>query len=749
MAKGGQRFLLTMALALPAAAAAHAPGADRLSSAPDGYAWHALATGAGGWITGIDVHRAGRAIYARADTGGAFRLDRNRRPLRWEQIVTAATMPETAMEPFFYPGVTAIKSAPSNALRVYMVWPDARGHGHLYRSDDGGHHWRMTVLDLPDEADGPNGPGRHQGERIAVDPANPDRLYYGSLGSGLWASRDGGSQWRAVADVPSSGEQTFGVGNVVTDPRVTRGRSRGIAYASVYRRGIFATRDGGLHWRALSGGSGPAPGAVVQHLAVSSDGRLLAAADGALFVRESGRWRRAATPGGLEVAALAVDPHRPGRVVVTDGFGHSATSDDWGRHFSAPQTPQRRAADIPWHTWVDEAFSTATIAFDPAVPGRLWAAEGIGVWWAQDQGSGPLRWHGLSAGIEQLVSNAIAAPPGGPVITASWDRALFRHRNPDAYPHESGPTRRFNSGWDIVYSRDDPRVLVAIVSDHRMCCDRPDSPDNQSGTSRNGGRSWAPFPAIADGSLPKALRFGTIAMARHDAGNLVWVPTNDGPVHFTLDGGAHWQPARFADAGGAALPAPGAHAAFYLDRHSVAADPVQDRRFYLLASDGRVLGSHDGGQSWTRAGALPDAARFGRDATLRAVPGFEGFLCASAGGAAPLMCSRDGGATWAPMARTGNVTNFAFGAPRLPGGPATVFLQGRIDGDPGIWCSADLGAHWGRLALYPLGMSAPLRAIEADPQVFGRVYLGIAGNGFVYGSPRGRAAATLCASPAR
>ncbi len=740
-----QAVILAMLAVAASGSEARTPARPSPSAAPSGYHWRTLKTGAGGFIVGIDVHPGGRVIYARADTGGAFKLNRLRKPLEWEQIVTTATMPKGALQPFDYPGVTAIVSAPSNDARVYMVWPDGKGVGRAYRSDDGGRHWSPTTLALANDGEGPNGMGRTQGERLAVDPVNPDHVYYGSLSQGLWMTRDGGRHWQRVAAVPDSGEAVYGVANVQFAPSGPgRNRARAV-YATVYRKGIFRSGDNGRNWSMISAAGGPLPGATVSQIAIDGAGTLYAAADGALHVWRAGRWTRGATAPQFGVYNIVANPDRAGHVLAFGSGARSIVSSDSGAHFSAPALPERATADIAWHRYIDEHFTIANLVFDRAHPGQLWVAQGIGIWSSRPGRDGAIRWHGVSRGIEQLVATSIAAPPGGPVITGSWDRALFVHEDPDRYPATSGPSKRFNSAWHIAYAPRHPERLVAVVDDHRQCCSTWDGPDNESGISRDGGRSWTPFAAIANRTLPKALTFGNLALAADDPDNLVWVPTNNGAPHFTRDGGATWLPATFTDARGARLTATPFHRHFYLSRHILVADPLVDHRFYLFDGTSRTLyRSDDGGEHWRANGQPAPAGDYTGDAVLAAVPGRSGELCVSNGGSGPLACTVDDGSSWHTASGTDRVVNFAFGAPPVAGGTPTLFIQGLVGGQPGIWCSTSGGRRWGRLATYPLGMSAPWRAMAADQRIFGRVYGGTAGNGFVDGAPNAKPPATLC-----
>ena len=71
-------------------------------------------------------------------------------------------------------GVYEISIAPSAApLRLYMAF-----RGLVYRSDDRGSHWARTAF--VNVAMNANDDFRTAGQKMAVDPANPDVVYVGT-----------------------------------------------------------------------------------------------------------------------------------------------------------------------------------------------------------------------------------------------------------------------------------------------------------------------------------------------------------------------------------------------------------------------------------------------------------------------------------------------------------------------------------------------------------------------------------------
>ena len=114
------------------------------------------------------------------------------------------------------------------------------------------------------------------GQKMAVDPNNPNVVYVGTPQNGLFVTTDGGASWQKVSAVPVSAQRTAVV-NILALPAshlirtsgVTGGKTNTI-YASSYGHGVYESTNGGASWTALSGGPSD-----VEYATVSSDRRLL------------------------------------------------------------------------------------------------------------------------------------------------------------------------------------------------------------------------------------------------------------------------------------------------------------------------------------------------------------------------------------------------------------------------------------------------------------------------------------------
>jgi photosystem II stability/assembly factor-like uncharacterized protein len=710
------------------------PSASSQSRTPTAvFKWRPLKVGAGGFLTGLDISPDGKVKLVRADTYGAYAWDPSLR--QWRQLVTAQSMPASDQVLHDNPGVYEIRVAPSDPERFYMAFD-----GFVYRSDNAGRSWRRTQL--PRTAMDPNDPFRTNGQKMAVDPASPDRVLVGTAERGLFLTEDGGRHWTRIVE-PPPGEATPerghpGIAGIAFDSHSAQMSGRtATVYAASYGHGVYRSQDGGVTWARLEGGP-----RNVTHARVARDGAYYAVGDdGAAVWRHDGSGWSDITPDEGRGArqkgawsAVVTDPSHADRILIARDGGSLAISSDRGKTWRRRGEHGRMvrvARDVPWLAWTEERYmSVGDMALDPTHPDRLWFAEGIGVWRtsvdAESDGDPSLVYASRSAGIEQLVANQIIAPPGGKPLLASWDRPVFRIDDPNRYPSRHGPNNdhAIVMGWALDYAASEPNYVAGLFNWWGV---------EASAFSRDGGRTWTPLP-----SYPPLTSAGKIggSLAVSSPLNLVWAPSNNGRPYYTRDGGATWLP---ADVPG--VPTSGDTGwgfAYFLNRHIVAADRVAPGTFYLYNTPRGLYRSTDSGASWTLVHPGEIAPWSGANAELLTMPGQAGrlfFTSGPQGGAKdfhparnPLMRSVDGGKTWTPVPGVLEVHSIGFG--KGTGAYPAILIVGWVRGRYGVWRSEDDAATWTPVGEPPLGILNPIGAISGDGDDPTQVYVGFRGAGY-------------------
>ncbi len=701
---------LALILAFPLALGAATP-----VRCADSYIWKQLRIGGGGWLTGLDISRDGKTRVVRTDTYGAYVWNSS----QWSQVVASHTMPADDVAVDKNEGVYEIRVAPNNANRIYMAY-----RGFVYRSNDRAAHWTRTTFEKVDMY--PNDAFRMLGEKMAVDPANPDIVYVGTPKDGLFVSHDGGAHWQSVASVPKPDQVKDswpGMTGITFDPSSgTNENKTKTIYVSSYGNGVWRSTDTGKTWSRVSDG----PNSVI-HAAVAQDGTYYATDDDSntpnhVWRLDGSTWNQLAPPASHQWHSVTVDPRDQNHIVLVRDSGHITQSFDRGNIWTEViWNMNRQATDIPWLSWTNETYMTnGNVLFDPTVPNELWFSQGIGVWTTKLLPSGTqTTWTAKTRGIEQLVANSIITPPDGKPVLASWDRAIFTVDNPDAYPTKHGPTNAFNAGWSLDYASTTPSFLVAVVTWSK----------NESGYSTDGGKTWTQFV-----SSPPNAHAGTIAASTTN--NFVWVPSNKSSAYYTKDRGRTWNEISLPGVtdGGAGL-----HWASYLNRRLVAADRVTEGTFYLHHTPNGLYRSQDGGANWSLMHKGEVVPFSGFNVELKAVPGRAGHLYFTAGhqsGAEPagdFMRSTDGGATWKKVPHVLEAYSFDFGKPAPGKSDPSIYLAGWVYDEYGIWRSDTNGESWARIGKYPLGSLDQIKTLAADKNTYGKVYLGFMGSGYAFG----------------
>lgn len=507
---------------------------------------------------------------------------------------------------------------------------------------------------------------------LVCDPANPDRLWIGSAGGGVWASTDAGRNWkfRWRANGPLQ------IGALAMDPAKPTTLYCGTGEANLSADsypgdGVYRSTNGGLSWSAW-----------------------------ALSAR-NGIPRR--------VGTIAVDPF-DARHVLVGGVGYDRVSPagDLGGLFTTRDGGT---------TWARESFvSTGNywchkVVFDPSRAGRVFATvteQGMasGIWRSTDGGRS---WQQLRAGLpspDRIGRTSLAISPSKPrvIFAICADAAdqddgvlgVFKSINGgDSWTNVAGghfaDEGQMSYGNAIaVHPTDSDHVVCGGVDLHR---------------TQNGGKTW--FVAShwdAKRDTP------TYAHADH---HIVMMPAarpgrvysaNDGGLDVSEDGGRTWS-----------NRSRGLSVTMYYDLD-------------VAQSDVRLFGggAQDNGTLVTTTGALDDA--------FELLGGDGGWMVVDPNEAGHIVASYQFGGMY--RFRNGTSRNISppF-KPQESGGIWMVYItidpnnsNTLYTGNQRVYRSRNDGLSWD--ALTPVLDNSPITAIEVAPANSKHIYVGTENGGF-------------------
>lgn len=693
-----------------------------------------LKVGASGWVTGIDVDPTGTTYVLRTDTYGGY--VGNGTGL-WQQVVRADTMPASFIQSFTQgtvqslgQGVYEVRVAPSSPSTIYMVFGS-----QVYKSTNRAASWTL-LTGFPDVGMlDPNDEYRMWGEKAAVDPANPNVVYVGTVSDGLYVTSDGGTIWNQVStsQVPTATHGAGITGIVFDASSGTTGGKTNVIYACSNGNGVYRSADAGAHWALLAGGP-----TNVSHAAVSTDGVYYAATfdSGSIYRYMSGAWN--STDSGLQTAfSVAPDPSDPARIVAGRDSGHLAISPDRGVSWGDVLWNQQLAAgDMP-HLMLSSAtyMSSGRMVFDPVVPDKLWLSAGYGVWFTGNTHvSYPTNvvWQARSAGIEQIVARDIIVSPGSAyVIAAGEDRSVWVvPRANTSYPTSNvtfGTTDNQRLAYSVDYSRANPQHIVALLN--RGLVGEPEL----SGYSLDGGANWTRFP-VQPGSSGQG---GDIIIAGND--NIIAV-IGQKFAYRSTNLGTSWTPLLLPDYASGADTSD-LHCGYLCRKHILAVDGVDPNTLYLYFYTHGVYTSTNAGATWTLASSNPfDGGNMFWQVKLRSVPGQAGHLFLTAGQAGgdgnqnphntSLWRSTNGGSTWTTVPGFAEPYDIALGKAAPGQNYPAIYVVGWYNDVYGIWRSIDDAATWTNIGPFPFNSVDQIGVIAASQDVFGEIYFAFQGSGW-------------------
>ena len=207
---------------------------------------------------------------------------------------------------------------------------------------------------------------------VAADPQQPEHLYCGTFGRGLWRSQDAGATFQPVGEGIRSPQIM-----AVAVSHAERLGAYGVVYAGTEPSALYRSEDGGNTWRELAS---------------------------LLTLPSAPTWSFPPRPYTSHVRAIGLDPNQAGRLYVAIEAGALV------RSFDAGQTWEDRQPGGP--------FDTHTLGLPRQAPGRIYSAAGDG-FMQPGQGfvessDGGNTWERPGAGLQQHYLWGLAVDPENP-----------------------------------------------------------------------------------------------------------------------------------------------------------------------------------------------------------------------------------------------------------------------------------------------------------------------------------------------
>lgn len=224
------------------------------------------------------------------------------------------------------------------------------------------------------------GPGNVGGRlrSIVIHPTNPQIMWAGSVGGGIWKTENGGASWRPLDDFMTN----LAVATLVIDPKnpniLYAGTGEGFYSGDVLRgAGVFKSTDGGANWNQLSSTATP-DFQWVNRLAISpSNSQVLLAAT------RTGIWRSSdggATwtpklPANQGFLQVAFNPNDGTKVVASGKYGRAYYSTNGGYTWTSATKPWGTGQTINYPNGSSENYDARVeLSYAPSNPNIVYAS---------------------------------------------------------------------------------------------------------------------------------------------------------------------------------------------------------------------------------------------------------------------------------------------------------------------------------------------------------------------------------------
>ena len=511
--------------------------------------------------------------------------------------------------------IAAIVVDPHDPNRLFVA---ALGHPYgpnrergLYKSTDGGETFQKVLPSGPDAGDENTG-----AIDVAFDPADSRTIYavlwaarqgpweynngYNGATSGLFKSTDDGSNWAPLTNgLPTAAEglTRIGIGIAPGNPR----RIYAWVTASPERTGLYRSDDAGASWTRVND-ERRVWGRGEDFANVRADPKnpdVVYAANTSTYRSEDGGRTFTAikgAPGGDDYHTIWINPEHPEIILIASDQGATVTVNG-GR---------------TWSSWYNQPTAQMFhVTTDHRFPYWLYGGQqesgSAAVASRSDYGEITFRdWH--TVGVEEY---GYAVPdPLHPGIVFGGKVTRYDEKTGDV--QNVGPVvlrdgkDRFDRTAPIIFSPADPRVLFFASQRLFKTLDRGRTWSTISGDLTRATPGVPPNLGIYSDAASRADHRGVIYSIAPSPLNVgvVWVGSDDGLVHVTKDGGAHW-----TDVTPPALTAWSKVTQIDASHFDVNTAYVSVSRFRLDDLSPLVFRTHDGGSTWTliTTGLPPDA----------------------------------------------------------------------------------------------------------------------------------------------
>lgn len=238
---------------------------------------------------------------------------------------------------------------------------------------------------------------------VTADPRQPERVYCGTWGQGVWRTDDAGKQFKPVFEgIPHRWITSIAVSGA------ERTGDAGVLYVGTEPSAVFRSEDAGESWRQCS--------ELTQ-------------------LPSAGSWSFPPRPHTHHVRWIEPHPHTAGLLFVAIEAGALVSSPDGGQtwHDRKPGSP----------------YDTHELASHPQAPDRLWSAAGDGFF---ESGDGGGSWSKREEGLRFRYCWSVAIDPTDP-LTAVLSAAPGPGQAHTAGSAASGLYRRTGDGdWHETHT---------------------------------------------------------------------------------------------------------------------------------------------------------------------------------------------------------------------------------------------------------------------------------------------------------